>query len=83
MSVVPNLDAYQTVALDLRLIKDPVVTPEQAAALKGKKILLVSHHQFSKKGMAASGIKWVLWYTSFLHKYGVIIYLASPKVRIA
>lgn len=80
MSVIPNLDMLQTVALDPKIIREPVVTPEQAAAMKGKNCLIISHHQFSKKGMNGSGIKWMLWIIQFMHKYGVNIYLASPKV---
>jgi hypothetical protein len=79
-SVIPNLEMYQTTALDPRIAKDPVVTPEQAAQLKGKNCMIISHHQFSKKGMNGGGIKWMQWIGEFMHKYGVNIILASPKV---
>lgn len=80
MSVIPNMELYQTTALDPRIIKDPVISAEQAAQLKGKNCLIISHHQFSKKGMIAGGIKWMQWIGEFMKKYGVNRILASPKV---
>lgn len=80
MSVIPDLSLMQTVALDPGLIKYPVLSEEQKAALKGKKCVIISHHGFSKRGMNGSGIKWMKWICDFMKSVGIVRYLASPKV---
>lgn len=52
---------------------------EQAAAMKGKKVLILSHSKWNPAGLPAAAIANVVSYNGFFIENGVECYLATPN----